>query len=51
MVYAVSGTNKKNEGNKKKIGKCGYSAVYIVQFRVANDVAHHKKLLTQRRYM
>ena len=33
MVYAVSGTNKKNEGNKKKIGKCGYSAIYIVHTR------------------
>ena len=33
MVYAVSGTNKKNEGNKKKIGKCGYGATYIVHTR------------------
>ena len=50
MVYAVSGTNKKMKVIKRKLAN-----VDIVQctlyIRVANDVAHHEKFLTQRRYM
>jgi hypothetical protein len=46
MVYAVSGTNKKNEGNKKKIGKCGYSAMYVVLDNKAQDRICSQRLIS-----
>lgn len=44
MVYAVSGTNKKNEGNKKKIGKCGYSAItlYILDSKAQDRICSQR---------
>ena len=42
MVYAVSGTNKKNEGNKKKIGKCGYSAMYILDSKAQDRICSQR---------
>ena len=41
MVYAVSGTNKKNEGNKKKIGKCGYSTMYFLDSKAHDRIANN----------